>query len=180
MVTSPKEKSAIAGFAAHLTLLEYSIVNHFICHWKEIPLFMCEGQTHAVTDVCVVDQWLRPWDPSPCAMDKRHLEQVDPEPQFIAQAIATFQANNSHLQEFGEDPIHAKTIPGITMISSVPTFYKIPIMQDLVETIETGQYLENQMTVKLVPPVEDCAQLQQPLKNRAVILSCFEAFKQFL
>jgi hypothetical protein len=113
--------------------------------------------------------------------DKRHLEEVDPEPQLIASAIAAFQHNNTRRVE----PIRVKTIPGITVIGSTPTFYKITITQDLVEAVETAQYPANPTTVhKLVPPVEDLARLSQngmkSLNNRVVILKCFEAFKQFV
>jgi hypothetical protein len=181
----PGEESAVDDFAAHLlALLGYDVANRFIRQRKDIPLFMCGGQTHAKTDVCVVDR-----DLGILLLliqeDKRHLEEVDPEPQLIAELIAAFQHNNTRLQRIGLQPIQAKTIPGITMVGSAPTFYKITVTQDLVDAVETAQYPANQTTVyKLVPPVEDLARLRQngmkPLSNRVIILRCFEAFKQFM
>lgn len=184
MAIPPGEESAVDDFAAHLlALLGYHGANRFIRQRKEIPFFMCGGNTHAKTDVCVVDRNLGIL--LLVQEDKRHLEEVDPEPQLIAEAIAAFQHNNIRLQRIGMQPIQAKIIPGITMIGSTPTFYKITITQDLVEAIETAQYPANPTTVhKLVPPVDDLARLSQngmkPLNNRAVILRCFEAFKQFV
>ena len=100
---------------------------------------MCGAQTHAKSDVCVVDRnreiFLLVQE------DKSHLEEADPEPQLIAEAIAAFQYNNSRLQRIGLHPIQAKTFPGITMIGSTPTFYKINVTQDLVDAVETAQYL---------------------------------------
>jgi hypothetical protein len=59
--------------------------------------------------------------------DKRHQGQMDPEPQLIAEAIAAFQHDNARLQRIGMQPIQARTIPGITMVGSTPTFYKITL-----------------------------------------------------
>ena len=184
MSIPPGEESAVDDFAAHLlALLGYDAANRFIRQRKDIPLFMCGGQTHAKTDVCVVDRNLGIL--LLVQEDKRHLEEVDPEPQLIAAAIAAFQHNNTRLQRIGVQPIQAKAIPGITMIGSTPTFYKITITQDLVDAVETAQYPANPTIVhKLIPPVDDLARLNQngmkPLNNRAVILGCFEAFKQFV
>lgn len=182
MAISPGEKSAVDDFAAHLlALLGYDDANRFIRQQKNIPLFMCGGETHAKADVCVVDR------NSGILLlvqeDKRYLGEMDPEPQLIAGAIAAFQHNNARLQSIGLEPIQAKTFPGITMIGSTPTFYKINITQDLVEAVETAQYPLNPTIVhKLLLPVDDLARLNQkgmkPLNNRAVILRCFEAFKQ--
>jgi hypothetical protein len=83
----------------------------------------------------------------PVQEDKRHLEEVDPEPQLIAEAIAAFQHNNTRLQRIGLQPIQAKTFPGITMIGSTPTFYKINDTQDLIDAVETAQYPANPTTV---------------------------------
>jgi hypothetical protein len=185
MAILPGEKSAVDDFVAHLLgLLGYDVANRFIRQRKDIPLFMCGRHTHAKTDICVVDRnhgFLLLMQE-----DKRHLEEVDPEPQLIAEAIAAFQHNNTRLQRIGRQPIQAKTFPGIIMIGSAPTFYKINITQDLVEAVETAQYPANPTTVhKLVPPVDDLDGLSQngmkplPVNNRADILGCLESFKQF-
>jgi hypothetical protein len=57
MAISPREESAVDVFVAHiLASLEYDVANRFVRQRKEIPLFMCGGQTRAETDVCVVDR----------------------------------------------------------------------------------------------------------------------------
>jgi hypothetical protein len=184
MATPPGEESAVADFTAHLlSLLGYNTANCFIRQRKDIPLVMCGGRTQAKTNVCVVDRDQRIL--LLVQEDKGLLEGVDPEPQLIAEAIAAFQYNNTLLRRIGAQLIQAKTIPGITMIGSTPTFYKINVTQDLLYAVETGQYPANPTTVyKLVPPVDDLSRLRQngmkPLNNRAVILGCFEAFKQFV
>ena len=60
-----------------------------------------------------------------------------------------------------------------------------PVTQGPVQAVKTARYPANPASVhKLVLPVDDFAQLDQtemePLNNRAVILECFEAFKQFI
>ena len=140
MAISPGLESAVGDFTAHLlALLGYEIADRFIRQQRTIPLFMCGAQTHAKSDICVVDRnhgiFLLVQE------DKSHLEEADPEPQLIAEAIAAFQYNNSRLQRIGLHPIQAKTFPGITMIGSTPTFYKINVTQDLVDAVETAQYL---------------------------------------
>ena len=187
MAIPPGEESAVGYFASHLlALLGYDVANRFIRQRKDIPLFMCGAQTHAKTDVCVIDRNLE----IPVLLvqeDKSYLEVEvpDPKPQLIAQAIAAFQHNNTHLQRMGVQPIRAKTMPGITMMGSTPTFYKIAMTQDLVDAVETAEYPASPAIMhKLIPPVDDLARLSQngmkPLNNRAVILGCFEAFKQFV
>jgi hypothetical protein len=71
------------------------------------------------------------------------------------------------------------------MVGSMPTFYKITVTQKLIDAIQVSEYPRTATTVhKLLPPVADITELAQlgmrPLDNRAVILSCFEAFRQFL
>jgi hypothetical protein len=71
------------------------------------------------------------------------------------------------------------------MVGSAPTFYKVDMNTTLVEAVERGEYPVQTTTVhKLIPPVEALCNFQRdgmrPLNNRAVIPSCFEAFKQLL
>jgi hypothetical protein len=170
-----------ANFTAHLLgLLGYEVDNRFVHQRKDIPFFVCGGKTHAQTDVSLVDR--NRGIHLVIQEDKSHLKGMDPEPQLIAEAIAAYQYN---MKRIGLPTIQAKMIPGIIMAGSTPTFYKIPITQDLVDAVETGQYPEKPTIVhKLIPPVADLNQLFQdgmrPLNNRAIIIRCFEAFKQFV
>ena len=141
---------------------------------------------HAKTGVCVVD-----YSPENKGIlllvqeDKRFLEQGDPEAQVIAEAIAAFQTNNLRRAMAGQPTVNAQVMPAITMNGTAPTFYKVDVTSALVEAIEGAQYPEHVTIVhKLIPPVQQPVELQfhgmRPLDNRHVILSCFEAFKQFL
>ncbi|KAH8993687.1 hypothetical protein EDB92DRAFT_1852753 [Lactarius akahatsu] len=184
----PGEESSVDTFATHLlSLLGYDeLVSHcYVAGRRDIPFFMCGGNTHAKTDACVVNLHTEIF--LLVQEDKRFQSEVNPEPQLIAEAIASFQFNNGLLRKKGKKPIEKKTVPGITMIGTTPTFYKIEVTQDLVDAIETAQYPESPTIVhKLVPPVEDFdgSHLRKDgmktLSNRAVILRCFEAFKQFV
>jgi hypothetical protein len=76
-------------------------------------------------------------------------------------------------------------MPGIVMNGIMPTFYKIPITAELVTAVEPGKEPgENpeQETVvyAYLPEVPRPEEGMRPLDNRYIILSCFEAFKQFL
>jgi hypothetical protein len=71
------------------------------------------------------------------------------------------------------------------MIGTTLIFYKVSVTAALVECIKTAQYPAQVTNVhKLVPPIQRPLGLQdegmRPLDNRAVMLSCFEAFRQFI
>jgi len=184
MLTPPGEESAVDDFAAHiLSMLQYDEPDRVIRQRKDIPLFTCGSDMHAKTDVCVMDR--RSGIILLVQEDKRYLEGGDPEPQLLAEAVAAFQFHNRQLRLAGQPIINAKVIPGIIMIGTAPIFYKIHVTAALIECIETAQY-PAQVTImrKLVPPVQRPLELQEegmrPLDSRAVVFSCFEAFRQFI
>ena len=185
-VMTPSEWwSAVVDFSIHLLrLLGYNKQNRIIRRRTIIPLYMCSANTHTKTDVCVVD----------CTtersllllqMDMQYPDGKDREPQLIAMAIAAFQFHNHRLSTLGLPTVNTAVIPGIMMVGTAPTFYKINVDTSLVEAVELGEY-PTQTTIvhKLTPPVQVPEDFQQdgmqPLNNRAVILSRFEAIKQFL
>jgi hypothetical protein len=184
MVVAHGEESAVDDFTAHLlTLLRYEVADHFIRTRVNIPLLVSGGITQAQTDLCLVDR--KHETLLVMQEDKSHLAGMDPEPQLIAEAIATYQYNNMWLKRIGLPTIQVKMIPGIVMVGSTPTFHKILITQDLVFAVQIGQYPEKPTIVhKLIPPVADLNQLFQdgmrPLNNGDIILRCFEAFKRFV
>ena len=50
-----------------------------------------------------------------------------------------------------------KVFAGIVMSGTAPTFYKIPVTQELVDAISCAQHPPTQIVVdKLVPPVPIC------------------------
>ncbi|KAI9439134.1 hypothetical protein H4582DRAFT_1947116 [Lactarius indigo] len=183
MTVPPADGPIVDEFSACLLrLLGYDDVvpDCYILGRKDIPLFICGGYTNTKTDVCVVNQ-----NTDILLVVQEAKNSLDPEPQLIAQAIAAFQYNNGLLRRIGKQPIKKKTIPGITMTGTMPMFYKITVTQDLVDAVETAQYPQNPTTVhRLEPPVVGLDGLgrdgMKTLNNRAVILRCFEAFKQFI
>ncbi|KAH9172547.1 hypothetical protein EDB89DRAFT_2166483, partial [Lactarius sanguifluus] len=169
--------------ACLLRLLGYDdiVADCYIYRQNDIPFFMCGGNTSATTDVCVRHRNTEIF--LVVQVDKKFLEGVDPEPQLIAQAIAAFQYNNRLLLRIGKEPIRAKAIPGIVMLGTTPTFYKITVTQDLVDAVEASQYPQNTTTVhRLELPIDYPNGLDgmKDLDDRAVLLGCFEAFKQFV
>ena len=177
--------SAVDDFAVHLLrLLGYAEPNRYFVTQKDIPLHMCSDFTYTKPDICVVDQTSRSVRLL-LQEDRRCMEGNDPEPQLIAGAIAAFQSHNFHLYSLGLPTAITAVIPGITMVGTAPTFYKISVNTTLVEAVRLGEYPVKTTTVrKLIPPVQELWDFHhegmKPLDNRAVILSCFEAFKQFL
>jgi phosphoenolpyruvate-protein kinase (PTS system EI component) len=114
--------------------------------------------------------------------DKTDSEMGDPEAQLFAKAVAAIQSQNKLLRNSGLPPVKAKVMAGIIMSGSAPIFYKIDITAALLKAIETGQY-PAQVTVihKFEPTVAGLrAEGMRSLENRAVLLSCFEAFKAFI
>jgi hypothetical protein len=71
------------------------------------------------------------------------------------------------------------------MVGTAPTFYKIPVTEEIIISLATAQYPPHVTIVeKLIPPVPFPARLandgMKPLVNRHIILQCFQAFKQFV
>jgi hypothetical protein len=71
------------------------------------------------------------------------------------------------------------------MVGTAPTFYKLPVTDQVLISLATSQYPPQVTTIqKLVPPVPFPERLthegMKPLVNRRIILQCFEAFKQFV
>ncbi|KIM92408.1 hypothetical protein PILCRDRAFT_810464 [Piloderma croceum F 1598] len=167
----PGEESAVGDFAMQLLrMMGYAsrTLRRDLRSRKDISLFICREWWHAKTDVCVMDR-------SSYLLlvqeDKRHLETVDPEPQLIAEAIAA--------------PLDIKIMAGITMTGTAPTFFKIPVTLELIKAVQRGEYPATPTVVAMhrpnVPrPVRRLSEGMHPLDNRCCILSCFEAFRQFV
>jgi len=71
-------------------------------------------------------------------------------------------------------------MPGIVMTGTLPTFFKIPVTQDLLHHIACGVRppKETRVTYCFPPvPVHCHTKGMMPLDSRAEILKCFEAFK---
>ena len=85
----------------------------------------------------------------------------------------------------GINQISQADVPGVVMVGSALTFYKVHVSKELICAIITGQYPMQKTTVKrLIPPVP-CQDVylqegMKPLENRYIILQCLEAFKPFV
>jgi len=69
------------------------------------------------------------------------------------------------------------------MSGTAPTFYRIPVTEELVDTISCAQHPPNQIVVnKLVPPMPHLHSYMSdgiiPLENRCIVIQCLEAFKR--
>ncbi|KZT66101.1 hypothetical protein DAEQUDRAFT_696054, partial [Daedalea quercina L-15889] len=186
MAVAPGEESAVDDFAVQLfRILRYTgrAVGKVARTRKDLAFWVCGQQRHARTDVCIMDA-------SNIILvvqeDKRHLDGSDPEPQLIAEAIAAFYNNNEmRVRELGLPALQSKVLPGITMKGTMPIFYKILVTTELVRAVQLGEYPAEEIVVyAYLPPVPRPARRynegMKPLDNRHIILSCYEAFRQFL
>jgi hypothetical protein len=103
----------------------------------------------------------------------------------VAEAIAAFYQNNKARERAGLAAVTSAVIPGMTVLGSAPTFFKIPVSRALVKAVMTGQYPESTTVVeRLLPPVQDVvnytARGMKPLENRRIVFQCFQAFKSFV
>ncbi|KAH9180561.1 hypothetical protein EDB89DRAFT_2110649 [Lactarius sanguifluus] len=175
MSPAPAEESAVDDFV----VLPVAVLRTR----KDIPLVICGENRYAKTDVCIVDQ-------NEILLvvqeDKRHMDNSDPEPQLIAGAIAAFAANNqTRRQTLNLTPLDSKMMAGITTKGTAPIFYKIKVTAALVTSIGGGAYPQEATTVyahipNIPRPNRRWNEGMKPLDNRQVILSCYEAFKQFV
>ena len=127
-----REFLRIVGFDEELGLV---LRTHHI-----VPLFNC-GDDNAVAqpDVCMVDRRLTIL--LVVQEDKIvHNHRSIPEPQVISEAIAAYQYNNERRGTMGLSSLHTMTIPCITMVGTRPTFYLVPVTEDLSDAVSTGQW----------------------------------------
>jgi hypothetical protein len=138
----PFGESAVVDSAVHsLTLLGYFLRTRMARTRADIPLTICGQDSHAKTDVFIVDS-------DDILLlgqgDKRHKEPNDPEPQLIAGAIAAFKFktnNYGRTRILGRYPIAHKVMPGITLKGTSPISYKIPPpLTELAQSVALGVY----------------------------------------
>jgi hypothetical protein len=116
----PTQESSVDDFSvALLRSLGHETRGRNIYTHLDINLLVCGEIRHAKTDVCIED------DTEILLLvqeDKRREDFTNPEPQLIAEAIATFQANNIvRAQSLNQVALNTKLIAGITMVGTSPT-----------------------------------------------------------
>ncbi|KAK6981674.1 hypothetical protein R3P38DRAFT_2913785 [Favolaschia claudopus] len=181
LAANATQESLIDDFAREtLNLLGFSERNLILSTRYIIPLTICgEIQRTAQTDVCLLHR--RSLILLVLVEDKTLSNPTDAQSQVIAEAIAAFQFNNSKRESLGCDPLASMTIPCITMSGTRPTFYLVPVTQELSTAVATGQY----PTTKTV--ISKCVTVQahtrrasdgmQDIQYRHLALQRFLAFK---
>ncbi|KAH9027595.1 hypothetical protein EDB85DRAFT_2091818 [Lactarius pseudohatsudake] len=175
------QEAAVDNFAAELLKrLGYDDENRIVFIRHAIPFLICGENSVAETDVCVMD------DNEILLLlqeGKRLSNMIDPEPQVIADAIATFALNNQKRERQLDLPTRDSIMfPCLTMVGTTPIFYKITVTAALSKAVQTGTYPETETRVLRYVPVlpRRNGEGMRPLPNRLEILRCLEAFKIFL
>lgn len=185
MMPTEPEESAVDDFAVALFhSLGYIHRPRAIRTRKELRFFTCGEVKHAKPDVCIINR-----DANDIILlvqeDKRFGGDGEAHPQLIAEAIAAFQDMNSRRRAVGLDPLVSKVIPGIIMVGTSPSFFKIPVTHELTRCVEYGTFpLTTTVVIGHVPdiprPNRRFSEGMKPLDNRRAILQCYEAFKKFI
>jgi hypothetical protein len=144
----------------------------------EIPFTIC-GDSHraARSDVCLVH--LNSMILLVVQEDKTAFSSSDPEPQIIAEAIATFQHNNRKRVDLDLPQLDTMTIPCITMVGTRPFFYQIPVTQQLSNCVATGQFSSQPTVVRrCTPPARRRASEGMEVPDyRRIALQYYDAFR---
>jgi hypothetical protein len=179
LATTENEEGAVDDFVSRLLeILKFKKIGQLIRARKGIEMVMCGKNTHAKTDVCIIDEegiFLLVQE------SKSHKNFSDPEPQIIAEAIAAFQHNNNIRKKYpGLKEIKEYTFPCITMVGTCPTFYKIKVTKELDEAVRSGKYPVLETVVERFNPIVNQivrSYGMKPLRYRKRILQSFVAFR---
>ncbi|KAL0945084.1 hypothetical protein HGRIS_014922 [Hohenbuehelia grisea] len=184
MYPSPGQESSVDDFAVFLLdMFDFDEGNRVIHCRRELGFSMCGKRVNAKTDVCLTQKVNQAAAYILLVQeDKRLITPVDAEAQLIAEACAAFSENNNLRERVGLPRLTSMTFPGLTLIGSTPTFYKITVTEELLIALATAQYPATPTIVeRLVPPIPDPTSFQSKgmlnLNNRIVALQCFQAFK---
>ncbi len=191
MAAASDDKSIIGDFANHLfRILHYTnmAAGRFLRTRKTLYFFSCSEERDMEIDACIMEDIELEGTEIVLLIqgDKRDIDSCasEPGPQLIAHAIAAFSMNNDTImQNHSANPLSSKVMPGITMTHTAPTFYKIPVTCDLEHAVYLGIHPLQETVVfahRPVVPRYGYGAGMKPLDNRGIILSCYEAFKQFI
>lgn len=183
LAQNPKvgQEAAVDNFAARLLeTLEYSSGRRIIVTRQALPLIVCGMPCSAQTDVCIRDEN----DYLLLVQEDKRLENTeDSEPQLIADSIAAYQRNNLVRDGVHHIPTLSEiTFPGITLVGTSPTFYKIKVTAELNEAIVGGTFPADAVVVYRHTPrlPRRISEGMRPLENRTTILQYYQAFKTFI
>jgi hypothetical protein len=174
------QESAIDDFAREiLRVVGYEKRGILLRSRYAIPLLICgERNRKAQTDVALVH------GASTILLvvqeDKATLGTRDPEPQVIAEAIATFQHNTRNRKLLDQPELDSMTIPCITMIGTRPIFYLVPVTRELSDAVAAGQYPPSSTVVKKCVVASNSRRLSEGMETpdfRQVALQHYTAFR---
>jgi hypothetical protein len=188
--THRSEESAVDDMARSIfQVFEYDAGENAIRTRETIVLEMCNSKTQANPDVCIesIDMSIRllvQEDKSYNVGNDRYLTSY-PEAQLIAEAIAAFQENIRTFQRLGKYDIspNKAIIPGIVMLGTCPTFYKIHVTNLLAECVRQGEepnadtLVERYVIPNLPVNMSDALLSQEHARH---IVMCYEAFRKFV
>ncbi|KAJ7696627.1 hypothetical protein B0H14DRAFT_3529712 [Mycena olivaceomarginata] len=102
--------------------------------------------------------------------------------QLIAEAIAAYQVNQLTRTSSGLPRLQSLVVPGILLVGTSPTFYTVPLTEELVRCVERGETptIVAVHLPDLPRPHRQWVEGMKPLDNRRIILECYEAFKAFI
>ncbi|KAF8901339.1 hypothetical protein CPB84DRAFT_1777593 [Gymnopilus junonius] len=187
MAPVPEEESAVVDYimqVLHAMGYAEKSLKRDLRSREKIPLLICGEWKRADADVCLMD---RNGQILLIVQEDTHLkEHKDPHARLIAHSIAAVRHNNQiRSLELGMDELESEMMPGITMLGTTPTFFKIPVDRELIDAVQDGQHPITPTIVSMFRP-SFFTHLARPtegmksLDNREVILACLEAFKQFV
>ncbi|KAF8122836.1 hypothetical protein EV363DRAFT_1273726, partial [Boletus edulis] len=175
-----KDETAVGDFVIDLfRKLGYSKEGRVHSSRWGISSLSCGEWVEGMIDVCLLDY------PSGTIrlLVQGDRQDLDPEPPLIAKAIAASSVDNNMQRSL--PALEEQMLPGISMTGTSPTFYKIPVTSALARAVEQGQFPAEQTVVhahlpELPRPDQRFFEGMQPLDNRYIMFSCFEAFRQFI
>jgi hypothetical protein len=188
--THRSEEYAVDDMAKSIfQVFEYDAGENAIRTRETIVLEMCNSRTQANPDVCIesTDMSIRllvQEDKSYNVGNDRYLASY-PEAQLIAEAIAAFQENIRTFQRLGryDTSPNKAVIPGIVMLGTCPTFYKIHVSDSLAECVRQGDEPNADTLVEryVIPnlPVNMSDALLSREHARHIVM-CYEAFRKFV
>ncbi|KAH9174239.1 hypothetical protein EDB89DRAFT_2150894 [Lactarius sanguifluus] len=178
MMDCARESTVDNFSSALLRELGFQTNIRLVCTQVALSYMICGMSHHADPNICVLDH----------AQDDIILmiqENKNPDPQapcaqLMAQAIAAFRYNNQRWVE----PLATEMILGITVVSTAPTFYRIPVTIELADHVRDGTFPPAPTPVIAhtpldhlpVPPINS----MKPLINRHTFLHCYEVFRQMV
>ncbi|KAJ7743911.1 hypothetical protein DFH07DRAFT_33529 [Mycena maculata] len=185
MDASTPQESAVHDFAVSLFhALGYIHRPRVVRTRHELRFLSCGEPKDTRPDVTIIDRTL---DDIILLVqgDTRSGGATDAYAQLIAGAIAVYQTNQSTRTASGLPRLQRLVVPGILLVGTTPTFYKVPLTEELVQCVERGEYPNTPTIVAvhlpdLPRPHRRWVEGMKPLDNRRIILKCYEAFKAFL